>query len=604
MFRHDLVHTGYNPDETQLKPPLRLKWSYTTGGAVGSSPAVVEGVVYVGSNDAKVYALESARGALRWSYTTGAGVTSSPAVADGAIYVGSFDGKVYALEAATGALRWSYTTGDAVGSSPAVADGMVYVGSQDGKVYAMEAATGALRWSYTTGDRVGSSPAVVEGVVYVGSNDAKVYALESATGALRWSYTTGGVDIVHSSPAVANGVVYVGSAGGTVSPKVRALEAATGALRWSYTTGGVDIVHSSPAVANGVVFVGGSAGGVVSPKVYAFDAATGSLRWSYTTGAEGIVHSSPAVANGVVYVGSNNNKVYALDANTGALLWSYTTGGGVVSSPVVANGVVYVGSNDGKVYAFEGQPPPVTALLPAYANSAFPISWTVPITWTGTPAASYDVQYRDGASGSRTDWITSTTITSTTFSGQDGHTYYFQARARAAAGAIGDWSDTTSITVDLTPPTGRQTVQGWSSLYISNAVTLSVAASDATSGLSQMQFGSDGLTFGAWETYTTTRSYVAPPGATAVYGRFKDGAGNISQPVTGSITLDASPPEGSLQTQGWSSPNLSNSVALSVSASDATSGLSQMQLSSDGVSYSEWEPYASSKTYVLPAGSS
>jgi outer membrane protein assembly factor BamB len=53
------------------------------------------------------------------------------------VYVGSNDYSVYALNAKTGAKLWSYRTGSYVGfSSPAVANGMVYVGSLDGKVYA------------------------------------------------------------------------------------------------------------------------------------------------------------------------------------------------------------------------------------------------------------------------------------------------------------------------------------------------------------------------------------------------------------------------------------------------------------------------------------
>ena len=73
---------------------------------------------------------------MLWSYTTGSGVTSSPAVANGVVYVGSYDDKVYALNASTGALLWSYTTGYEVFSSPAVANGVLYVGSDDYKVYA------------------------------------------------------------------------------------------------------------------------------------------------------------------------------------------------------------------------------------------------------------------------------------------------------------------------------------------------------------------------------------------------------------------------------------------------------------------------------------
>jgi outer membrane protein assembly factor BamB len=63
-------------------------------------------------------------------------VISSPAVANGVVYVGSYDNNVYALDASTGAKLWSYTTGNAIGSSPTVANGVVYVGSGDNNLYA------------------------------------------------------------------------------------------------------------------------------------------------------------------------------------------------------------------------------------------------------------------------------------------------------------------------------------------------------------------------------------------------------------------------------------------------------------------------------------
>ena len=95
------------------------------------------GVVYVGSGDRNIYALNASSGALLWSYTTGGEVFSSPAVANGVVYVGSGDRKVYGLSVGSGALLWSSTTGGVVGpSSPAVANGVVYVGSEDHKLYA------------------------------------------------------------------------------------------------------------------------------------------------------------------------------------------------------------------------------------------------------------------------------------------------------------------------------------------------------------------------------------------------------------------------------------------------------------------------------------
>ena len=116
---------------------LTLKWSYTTGGAVESSPAVANGVVYIGSDDGNLYALNASTGAKLWSYNSGHLLEkSSPAVANGVVYVGSSDDKIYALNASTGATLWSYNAGKTLVSSPAVANGMVYVGSTDGEVYA------------------------------------------------------------------------------------------------------------------------------------------------------------------------------------------------------------------------------------------------------------------------------------------------------------------------------------------------------------------------------------------------------------------------------------------------------------------------------------
>ncbi len=66
MFHHDLTHEGYS---TSNAPNTnQILWSNATGGAVWSSPAVAEGVVYIGSNDGNVYALSTSTGAFIWSY--------------------------------------------------------------------------------------------------------------------------------------------------------------------------------------------------------------------------------------------------------------------------------------------------------------------------------------------------------------------------------------------------------------------------------------------------------------------------------------------------------------------------------------------------------
>lgn len=304
-----------------------------------SSPAVANGILYVGSLDDKIYALSATTGAAIWTTPTQGAVVSSPAVVNNVVYVGSYDDKVYALNATTGSTLWTAATGGQVESSPVVVNGIVYVGSHDSKIYAFNAATGATIWSSTTGSTVTSSPAVANGIVYVGSYDDKVYALDATTGATVWTVATKGE--VGASPAVANGMVYVGSEDGNVY----ALNATTGSALWITPTNSFTTI-SSPAVANGVVYVGSEDG-----KLYALNATTGSTIW--TTGTGGAVESSPAVANGVVYVASYDDKLYALNATTGSVLWTGVTGSELYSSPVIANGAVYVGSTDDKVYAYK-----------------------------------------------------------------------------------------------------------------------------------------------------------------------------------------------------------------------------------------------------------
>jgi len=101
MFGFDAQHTNANPFEQILNPTtvghLKEKWAYQTRGQISSSPAVVGGVVYVGSADGNVYALDATSGAKKWAYRTGSPIDPSPAVAGGVVYVGSSNMNMYAF---------------------------------------------------------------------------------------------------------------------------------------------------------------------------------------------------------------------------------------------------------------------------------------------------------------------------------------------------------------------------------------------------------------------------------------------------------------------------------------------------------------------------
>ena len=72
MFHHDLMHTGYSMSTVPVAN--ENLWTYETGLGVISSPAVVDGVVYIGG-DIHVYALNATTGTLIWSFLTEIGNT-------------------------------------------------------------------------------------------------------------------------------------------------------------------------------------------------------------------------------------------------------------------------------------------------------------------------------------------------------------------------------------------------------------------------------------------------------------------------------------------------------------------------------------------------
>jgi glucose dehydrogenase len=154
QFRYGYEHTGFNRAETILGTGnvARLKrvWAAAAPGMVDSTPAVVNGVVYVGTAGHRVVPYQAATGKLLWNVVTGGELLSSPAVADAVVYVGSADGYLYALKASTGQRLWRFPAG-AIYSSPALASGVLYVTATTKSnvpvTFAVSAATGHKLWS-------------------------------------------------------------------------------------------------------------------------------------------------------------------------------------------------------------------------------------------------------------------------------------------------------------------------------------------------------------------------------------------------------------------------------------------------------------------------
>ena len=410
MFRGNPQHTGVYPGPAVARF-TKIKWQFPTKGQVLSSPAISNGILYVGSSDHFLYALDAATGVLKWKFKTGGRITSSPAVLAGLIYFGSFDSNFYAVDAATGQLKWKFQTGgerrfaathlhgaepaaetmpdpfDFYLSSPVVAIGAVYFGSGDTNIYALDAATGALRWKFKTGDVVHSSPAISDGTLFAGSWDSYFYALDAASGKEKWRFKTGEDPNIHnqvgiqSSAAVANGVVYFGCR----DSKFYAVDAATGKQLWVFPNKGSWVI-ASPAVFEGEVYFATSDSGLI----HALDAKSGAPLFSLDN-KHWPMFSSPAIAGDKLYIGSHEGKVLAVDLKAQKIAWTFETDGSktngstftkpdgspkyeaaffdffyddmvsgvqkmmavgaILSSPAIADGTIYVGSTDGNIYA-------------------------------------------------------------------------------------------------------------------------------------------------------------------------------------------------------------------------------------------------------------
>ncbi|HEX4522901.1 MAG TPA: PQQ-binding-like beta-propeller repeat protein [Casimicrobiaceae bacterium] len=349
-----------------------VRWQYKTAGAVNSSPAVAADTVFVASADGNLYALGASDGKLRWKFASAGerrftapgihGATprtelmpdpfdvflSSPTVVAGIVYFGSGDHYVYAVDADSGALRWKFETGNVVHASPAVADGVVYIGSWDRNLYALNASTGALLWKFQTGDDkeiynqvgIASSAAVAGGTVFFGCRDGHFYAVDAKSGARKWAHDNKKGWVI-ASPAIDRGVVYFATSDGE---RFKALDAETGATIYDISNKAVSF--SSPAVASGTVFYGSSDG-----WLHAVDAATGRVKAEFQTdgskaNAARYIDRDGRIDNAALY------PEFTLDGMIIGLDRMFSLGS-VLSSPVVVDGVVYFGSTDGNVYAIQ-----------------------------------------------------------------------------------------------------------------------------------------------------------------------------------------------------------------------------------------------------------
>jgi outer membrane protein assembly factor BamB len=327
-----------------LADSMTLLWKFKTGGPIKSSPVIDNGLVFVGSADANIYAIDLESGRRVWAHKTTDSIEATPCVVAGSVFVGSADGFLYALDARTSSLKWKYQTGGQIlgaanwTRSPDGQGIWILVGSYDNKLHCVDSGTGKVVWTYETESFVNGAPAVGQGVAVFGGCDARIHVVSLVDGNVAAQIDAGAY--IAGSAAFVDGQVYVGN----YDNSFMKADVAAGTILWKYS-GAEASFFSSPAVDEDAVVAGGR-----DNRVHCIRRSDGKQVWTFAT--LGAVDSSPVICGDKVVVGCEDGRLYVLKLSDGSKVWSYEIGQAVTSSPAVAGRMIIVGSDDGFLYAF------------------------------------------------------------------------------------------------------------------------------------------------------------------------------------------------------------------------------------------------------------
>src|SRR5712691_1849041 len=190
-------------------------WRFQTEDRVNGSPAVSGKHTFVTGCDQHMRVINIESGEQVADMPLERFLIASPAVAGHMLYVGTHESEVVALDWRKKEIVWRYSDPQQehpYHSSAALTDKLVLVGGQDKQLHAIDRATGKGVWKLPTRGQVNSSPVVVVDRVFVGSKDGFLYEAKLADGTLIEKHQVPGRGI-SASPAVGEGCLVIGAEG-------------------------------------------------------------------------------------------------------------------------------------------------------------------------------------------------------------------------------------------------------------------------------------------------------------------------------------------------------------------------------------------------------
>ncbi|QEL16970.1 outer membrane protein assembly factor BamB family protein [Limnoglobus roseus] len=331
---------GLGVADAKLPDQLDERWRFKTGNAIEGAPAIVDGVVYIGSADKHFYAIDLKTGQQKWKVGLGSPVQASPAVRKGRVYVGTADGKLFCVNAADGAKVWEFTVEGAIKSGVNFHGENVLLGSRDIPLYCV-GPDGKKVWEFAIDGGSNGTPTVVGDRTFVAGCDSVFHILDAKTGKeISNLYLD---DQAAATTAVFGDTAYVGTMG---KSQVVAIDLkAAKKVWWFEAPRRQQPFYSSAAVTDKLVVTASE-----DKKVYALDRQFGKEKWHFAT--DGMVDGSPVIVGERVYVGclSNDGNFYALDLKTGRKVQEINLDSAVTGSPAVGPDCILIGTEKGSLY--------------------------------------------------------------------------------------------------------------------------------------------------------------------------------------------------------------------------------------------------------------
>lgn len=325
------IRTGPFSTEQKIKP----LWSFKCEDEIRGSPICEGGIVYIGSYDHNLYAVEMKSGQFIWKFPAEGGITGRPVIYDHVIYFGAEDHGLYAVSARTGKLTWTYFTEGPIYSSPRLVENHVFIGSDDGYLHAVNTLTSRMTWRSDAGAAIRSTPCIESDLIYFGSENGEVICLD-LSGETRWRFRA--KRAVTASPLCSQAAVYVPA----LDSVFYALDAKSGWVLWRFRMGKGSV--SSPCIVDNLLFFGSA-----DEHIYCIDSGNAREIWRFKT--EHQVSGSPIIYKDSLYCGSADGNLYCLEYRTGRLRWKFKTGGPITGTPYIYNDILFIGSADHILYA-------------------------------------------------------------------------------------------------------------------------------------------------------------------------------------------------------------------------------------------------------------